>query len=140
MRQLELTPKLIDEITTYIENGNSNVDTCKLCGISDSAFYEWIQDAKKYLDGDTTIKHAEIKVDLMDAIKRAEAGFKAFHVNNITKSSRKNWTASAWLLERKYPKEYGRVDRNAVTITDNGMLGDILGLMKRIEENDDGDE
>jgi hypothetical protein len=140
MRKLALTYELIEEICTYIENGNSNNDTCKLVGISDSSFYSWLADAEKFQKGEE-VQDGEIKLDLLDNIKRAEAGFKAFHINNITKSSRKEWTASAWLLERKFPKEFGRIDRNAIMLSkaDNGMLKQMNELLQEMALGDDED-
>ena len=42
-----------------------------------------------------------------------------------------SWQASAWLLERCCPDEYGRSIKVG---TDNGILGDLLSAMKSEED------
>ena len=48
----------------------------------------------------------------MEALKNAEADFKRALLRSIRKAGRdKDWKAHAWMLERIYPGEFGRVDR-----------------------------
>lgn len=85
----------------------------------------------------------ELHDKLVESLKKAEAQFKAVHVNNIIQAGKekRHWQASAWLLERKYPKEYGKIDRNAVMLTaDDGELAEVAEMFQRLlKDEDDGD-
>lgn len=136
-RTCKLNRDVLDAILTYKENGLTDKDICDIVGIDQSTFYAWLQDAERIKSGE--IKPSEtacgaLKVELSDGLKRARVSFKAYHIQNITKASRKEWTASAWLLERFYPKEFGRIDRQVALMgeanKENGMLDEILDYMR----------
>lgn len=136
-RECKLTKELVDEILTYKENGLTDADICDMVCIGKSTFYLWLQDAEKISKGEANVEDVaagELKLELMEGLKKAQVAFKAYHIQNITKASRKNWQASAWMLERFYPKEFGRIDRQVALVgdaaQDNGMLNEILGYMR----------
>jgi hypothetical protein len=52
--------------------------------------------------------------ELSDGLKKEEAEFKHTLLTTIRAAAlarNQYWTAAAWLLERKYPDEYGKADR-----------------------------
>ena len=53
-------------------------------------------------------------MEFSNAVKKALADGELYHVNNIRRHAQNNWQASAWMLERKFPKKYGRQDREMV--------------------------
>lgn len=137
MNKPKICKELVDEILTYKESGLSDADICDMCLISKASFYAWLQEAEKIKNGELKqeeVPYADLKIELSDGLKRAKVAFKAFHVQNITKASKKNWQASAWMLERFYPKEFGRIDRQIALMgeadKENGMLGEILDYLK----------
>ena len=132
-RSSKITPELVDEILTYKENGLSDKDVCDMVGVAPGTFYKWIKEADTGINidhPDKPVSHAELKRELRDGLKRAQAAFKAYHIQNISKAAKKSWQASAWMLERMYPKEFGRIERQVALMgeagKDNGMLEDIL--------------
>lgn len=80
----------VKEICVNLESGLNITDSCLLAGISRETYYKW----KK--------KH----VDITDAINKAELRFKQRALVHIQKQGQKNWYAYAWLLERKYQREF----------------------------------
>ena len=51
---------------------------------------------------------------LCEGLKKEEASFKQTLLTTIRAAAlarNQYWTAAAWLLERKYPDEYGKADR-----------------------------
>lgn len=54
----------------------------------------------------------------MSGIKKAEIECKMFHLKKVVAA--KHWTASAWMLERKWPEEFGR----KITVEDRSLPGD----------------
>jgi hypothetical protein len=51
------------------------------------------------------------KINLIQAVTRARPSFKAWHLRNIHKHAEADWRASAWLIARGWPDEYGRFER-----------------------------
>lgn len=48
-------------------------------------------------------------------VEKAEAEAEVFMAGTIAAKARKEWTAAAWLLERKYPERWGRRERFEVS-------------------------
>jgi len=48
-------------------------------------------------------------------LDQAEGKGVAENLDTIKKASRSDWKAAAWMLERKYPEEYGRTTKHAMT-------------------------
>ena len=137
-RKLTLNDELIDNLCKCIGNGLSNKDACAMCGITEDTFYKWLREAE---NTKSKINHRDIKIKLAESLKKAESQFKAYHLDNITKSSKGDWKASAWILERKYPKEFARIDRNAVVLSaDDGLLPKVLEVLSDINKEDNSDE
>ncbi len=89
-RKSKYTTALVKEICGYIEEGSNAREACMLVDISHDTFYRWKTD----------------KSEFSDAIENAEAKCKLFHIRNIKKASNKNWRASAWWLEHRYPQDF----------------------------------
>lgn len=98
-RKSKYTPELIKEIANYIREGNTQEDSARMGGINVSTFYAYM-------------KHKEFS----EAIEKAHADFKksqvlairAAGVRSVKGEVRGSWQANAWLLERKYPEEFGQ--------------------------------
>lgn len=136
----KICKELVDEILTYKENGISDKDICDMVGIHQATFYAWLKEAETGIDYHNPARKAQyldLKRELSEGLKRAQAAFKAYHIQNITKASRKNWQASAWMLERMYPKEFGRIDRQIALMgevaKENGMLDEILDYLGMVD-------
>ncbi len=108
-RPLKINKDIIDQICLFIENGNSNKDAVVLAGVPESTFYNWKSRAVQLKDAErlTWVRY-EIYSYLLECIKKAEAKFRAYHISNINSAAKKEWQASAWMLERRYPNEFGR--------------------------------
>lgn len=140
-RSIKLSKEVVDEILTYKENGLSDADVCDMVGISTNTFYKWLKEADTGVNVDNPARPVpmlELKRELRDGLKRAQTAFKAYHIQNITKAARKSWQASAWMLERMYPKEFGRIDRQIALMgeagKENGMLDEILEYLGMVNE------
>lgn len=88
-----LDRKLVSEVVlNYLRDGMSLRDSCALAGVSKRHFHRWMtEDAA-----------------LSSQVKKARLDSKLVHVRNIKSHAFGDWKASAWLLERMYPKEFAR--------------------------------
>ena len=96
----KLTEELIEVMCDLKAKGLSNKDICLAVDIHEATLYRWMNKPSNKL-------HRE----LSKQFKKAEARYKQELLESIREtalSKPRYWTAAAWLLERKYPEEYGR--------------------------------
>jgi transposase len=94
---------LAKRIFKHISEGCSREAAASLAGITASTLHNWMNENSEFLE----------------EIKRADARFERECVRDIRKAGKRprNWPARAWLLERKYPGRYGKIDRNVIEST-----------------------
>lgn len=135
-RKIKLTDEIIERFCDCIRNGLSNKDACIACRICEETFYSWKRDVE---ENNQEKPNFTKKVKLLECIKEAEADFKNFHIKNINELAQKDWKASAWMLERRFPQEYARIDRNAASSTtqerDVEDLTPIADMLKETNED-----
>ena len=126
-RYTKLTPELQQEFIAAIESGLTNKSACDYVGIDESTFYAWLNIARKAEleaaeNGTKIPKNIKPFSEFSKSLKKAEARFKAYHCKNIKRAGDEGaWQASAWLLERKFPEEYGK-NRDAQLINMNSTV------------------
>ena len=133
MRKPKLTYKLVEQAVEMKSHGMSNADICFALGIAEGTFYRWLR------EDDTKLKRA-----LSQGLKKAEAEYKETLLQSImstaTREKNPQWTAAAWLLERKYPDEYAQTTRKTETEADD-TPHITLGVEVRVAGGDgDGDD
>lgn len=101
-RNTKYEPDRVKRIVKAIADGNTHKVACAIGGIDPATFYRWM----------------ETHSDFCETVKKAEAEAEAFHVDRIKLHSFRNWQASAWMLERRNPEEWGKKDK--VDVTSNG--------------------
>lgn len=83
-----------------VSAGLNQRDSCQAAGIAPDTFQTWMARAERNPDG----PFAALSADL----KACRAAGKLAHLENIRKHSQKEWTASAWTLERTDPEQFGK--------------------------------
>ena len=106
-RPTKYTPEAVKIITDAIKEGLSFRDSCAMAGISEDTFADWRKD----------------KADFSEAVEKAVAEFKKQNLIAIRAAGLKklkdgslsgSWQANAWLLERRFPQEFGRTVQEQV--------------------------
>jgi hypothetical protein len=111
-RKCKLTDELTDIICENIELGLSYNLTCQAAGISFDTFNNWMkageaEESKKFSD-------------FYDRVRASEAACAKESLERIRDAANTNWNAAAWLLERRYPADYGKKDHlNMQSKTEN---------------------
>ncbi len=86
-------PDVVAAICEALRNGLTQRRACAVAGINEDTYYAWLKD----------------KPGFSDVVKNAEADCIAANLAIIRGAAKDgNWTASAWILERRFPHEYGR--------------------------------
>lgn len=97
----KFNPETCHKIIQALEAGNYRKTAAALADVSETQFYHWMQRGETAKSG----KYAEFA----ESVKKAEEKAKAYHLQQIRKASENgSWQASAWYLERKHYKEWGR--------------------------------
>lgn len=130
MRKPKLTYKLVEQAVELKSHGLSNVDICNALDITEGTFYRWLR------EDDTKLKRA-----LKQGLKKSEAEYKDQLLQKIEAAAEKpqHWTAAAWILERKYPDEYGKAERTRDEKADD-VPHISLGVEVKVTNEGDGDE
>lgn len=130
-RPTKLTPQLIEEISNWLKLGYYQEDAAVMVGISPSTYYEWMKRGEKEIEkmDDKMLNPGNIEsssevvvsseaedgeivnlyLEFSEAVKRARAEAEGAHIRNIRRASDNGvWQASAWWLERSFPKKWGK--------------------------------
>lgn len=93
--ECNLTEAIVKELETYILRGLDLREVCRLAGIDLNVFKQW---RHQYPLFDRFIDKCMVQAELdaLDHVKVAMRGGQ--------------WQASAWFLERKWPRRYGKRD------------------------------
>ncbi len=106
--KLKLTYDLVAQIVELKRDGLCDADIIAAIGVHQATFYRWLKEGENAKTG--------VKRALYEELKKAEAQYKRCLLTTIksaAESRAQYWTAAAWLLERKYPMEYGKMERKA---------------------------
>ena len=103
-----LTKGIREAIIKGIRLGLTYDRAARLAGIHPRTFYLWKQ---KGAQG-----KAPVYVHFLQALKKAEVEGEAAAINQIVKAAKDGtWQAAAWLLERRFPQRWSRVQKLEVT-------------------------
>jgi len=91
-RKTKLTPDKHEQLLNYIRAGTPIETAAQAIGIGKTTFYRWMHNGNGF----------------RDSIKKAESEFINIYVLKVQKASEKNWTAAAWMLERRCPDLFAK--------------------------------
>lgn len=112
------TPKLTKVVAEGLRKGLGVRASVARAGIVKETHYNWLERGRT---GEKPF------VDYLDSCERAHAEFVENKLTQIDAAADKEWTASAWRLERLDPQEFGRKDRTEVDVKGDVHLS-ISGL------------
>jgi len=103
-RRTRLTNKTRDTILKGIRLGLTHERAAQLAGITARTFYTWKSKGEKGT--------APIYIQFLQALKKAEVEGEAANIQVIVKAGQEGtWQAAAWLLERRHPERWARVQK-----------------------------
>jgi transposase len=93
-----MTPQVIDTILQHVREGIWPERAARLAGIDAAAMR----------------KHKERHPDFVTELEKAEAQAETNLHGRMLRAMDDNWTAVAWMLERRFPQRYGKQDPKVV--------------------------
>ncbi|HEY8597354.1 MAG TPA: hypothetical protein VIL85_02920 [Thermomicrobiales bacterium] len=116
-RPTRLNEEIVKRLLEMFSLGASQADACRYAGVSHDSLQRWIAAGRAELaaiegmaEGEHDCSDAAV---LVLAIDRAMGEFAKTQLANIklAATSPNNWTASAWLLERRLPDDWGKREK-----------------------------
>lgn len=116
----ELDPILLDKLVAIISLGITKKDACASVGIHRDTLHQWERwgEAGK-----------EPFAEWLPKLRAAQVETKVYMLGLMQKAASGDWRAGAWLLEKLYPKEYGRLLQIEAEVENVGF--DLSGLSDR---------
>ncbi len=108
-----LTPAVQKTICKAIEVGAKLEIAARAAGIGARTLDEWLKHGRDELQADPDASGP--CAAFVSEVMIASAKFEQELIGIIRKEAPKTWQAAAWLLERKFPERYAKVDRLRVT-------------------------
>jgi hypothetical protein len=112
-RPRKLTPQVAADIFSSMEAGTSLKQAALAAGVSERALNDWLRTGRAVVaecerTGKRPTKTQSIYVNFLHAIEEAGARCEDRYVTIIANAATLNWSAAAWMLERKAPARYGQ--------------------------------
>lgn len=126
-RKTLLNPERQKAIITMLEAGGYVDEACQAVGIDESTYYNWLKRGKDEEDrinaGIAPTPKETPFFEFFKAVRQAQAEGIMSHLMNIDHHAKNGtWQASAWILERKQPRKWGRFDRTEHTGPQGGPI------------------
>ena len=112
--KLKLTKARIDLVADALRKGAIIKQACACAGISDTSYHNWYKEFKENrlepLDPDESLGTNPNREELLSYFVRetttALSGYASKLLDKIHEAN--SWQAAAWILERRFPEEFGR--------------------------------
>jgi pyruvoyl-dependent arginine decarboxylase (PvlArgDC) len=88
-------PGVIEDLLNAIKDGATMQDACAAAMISTATLNDWIKEGGK----------------IAEDIRWAQSKWRRSMAAHIETAAPKDWKAAAWLLERRDPKHYGKLQK-----------------------------
>ena len=111
---MKLTKDRIDLVADALRKGAIIKHACAHAGISDTSYHNWYKEFKENglepLDPDESLGANPNREELLSYFVRetttALSGYASKLLDKIHEAN--SWQAAAWILERRFPEEFGR--------------------------------
>lgn len=120
-RPTDCTPENIAKVCAALRLGVSQECAATGAGLCTRTFYTWMEKGKEGIE-----PYAQFVQEVYAAENDAEREL----VDLIRSSVPNDWKAGAWLLERRHPRRWGRLDRSEVT----GANGAAIQVQAQVVE------
>jgi hypothetical protein len=129
-RRTKLTPQVQALFIQALEMSMTIDLASKYAGITNSTFYNWMDRGKREGEG--------IYFEFLETVNKAIARSALINMAVIQKAAKNGtWQASAWILERRHPEEYGRQKKDPqVLLQIDAKEASITQLIQQVKETD----
>ncbi len=112
-RPSKFNPELLDTICKGVRLGLSYERAAENAGVGRTILHRWMTAEAA---GDLRFR------GVTDALAKARAEGETRLLARVIKAGEEDWRAAAWILERRHPEQYARMERREVSGPDGGPL------------------
>ncbi|HUU94479.1 MAG TPA: hypothetical protein VM487_01970 [Phycisphaerae bacterium] len=127
-RPSKLTPELQAALCALLSVGIHHDVACASVGISRRSLSNWLRQGNADEEAGVDSPY----VDLMVAIRSAEAACEVKDLETIGEASKSDWKAAAWREERRHPKRWGQ----QISVRVEDELKGFLRVAERVLETE----
>jgi len=110
--------EIVDAICDGLVAGLSIKAVCGIVNIDESTFYRWKE------------KHPDFK----EAVDSTRPAFEAQMLEIIKHQAHDDWRAAAWILDRRYPREWGARKELDLNVNRTDGTEQVLSFIKQAHE------
>ena len=128
-RPSKITVERVETLIDATALGATRLIAANAAGISKRTFMEWLSKGRR--------GEGRLETLLAEGIRVADGQIVMDCLRGIREAGKqpKHWTALAWIAERRFPGEYGRIDRSKVIADEH--LGEMSPALSDFAEMDD---
>lgn len=124
-RPHKFTPENVDRVLEGIRSGLPIHLACSAAGVAETQFYEWQRG--EYPRG----SDKRLKEQFQEELTRAKGESALRNIDIISKAANADWRAAAWILERRFPQDFGK-QALEITGADGGPIQIQAAQMQRV--------
>lgn len=126
-RPTKLTPLRQERLLEAIRKGAPYATACLYAGIHYATMRRWLVAAES--EGPEGVSKRELRAfrEFREALLAAEGEAAMALLGDVRKAGEKDWKASAWLLQRRYPDEFG--ERREVALSGGIGIGETIAAI-----------
>lgn len=130
----KLTADRVAALCGLLADGVPVEAACGAVNLAKGTFYNWLKAGEE----DPESVYGEFAT----LVRRAQDTAEVWHVQNVKLAAQeaKNWTASAWWLERRFPERWGKRERLTVGGDGSPIEIQFSFVPKKLTGGDDEDE
>ena len=110
--------EIVDAICDGLVAGLSIKAVCGIVNISEQTYYNWME---KY-------------PDFNEAVNSTRPAFEAQMLEIIKQQAHDDWRAAAWILDRRYPREWGAHKELDLNINKTDGTEQVLSFIKQAQD------
>lgn len=135
----KLTPERSEAITSALRLGLSYTLACQAAGITYNTFRNWLDQGEQLLNTSDDPDPSDY-IDFYLAVKLAEAECARSRLAIINAAADNGtWTAAAWVLERRFPKDFSQRTATELSGPDGTPLAIPIQVVEVIKDPRDPD-
>lgn len=103
-RPMKFSEQTVERIVAVLRAGNYPAVAAAAAGITEKTYYQWLRWGRSDAAADAPYR------DFATRVERALSEGEARNVTLVASAATENWQAAAWMLERRWPERWARVN------------------------------